>query len=105
MTTNAEIGSRLKKVRESAEVSQDALADAMGLRGFKWSNRTVWQVETGDRPMRLTEAIETCEVFGVSMDVLLGQAWPKPSSHAYLLDEAMASIEEYHRKTWSEAAQ
>lgn len=47
-------------------MSQDALAQRMRERGFKWSQATVWSVENGDRPLRLTEAIELSDIFGLS---------------------------------------
>lgn len=50
------VGERVKSLRENAQISQDQVAIEMRNAGFKWSNRTVWQVETGSRPLRLIEA-------------------------------------------------
>lgn len=43
-------------------LSQQDLANRMRDSGFKWSQATVWNVENGDRPLRLTEAIEIANV-------------------------------------------
>lgn len=53
------------------EMSQKALGDAMRERGHKWSQATVWAVEKGDRPLKLTEAKDLCDVLGVNMAFLL----------------------------------
>lgn len=57
-----QVGSRVKTFRESAMLSQQDLANKMRRSGFKWSQATVWNVENGDRPLRLTEAIEIADV-------------------------------------------
>lgn len=48
------IGNNLKTLRGS--MSQEELASKMRDSGFKWSKATVWSVEQGQRPLRLTEA-------------------------------------------------
>lgn len=58
-----------------ADVSQQALADAMRARGHRWSQATVWSVEKGDRPLKLDEAIDLARV--VECDV--GQLWAEPA--------------------------
>jgi hypothetical protein len=40
-------------------------------RGWKWSQATVWSVEKGERPLRLSEATDLAEVLGILMPVLL----------------------------------
>lgn len=49
------------------EMSQKALADAMRERGHKWSQATVWAVEKGDRPLKLTEANDLAGVLGTDV--------------------------------------
>lgn len=51
-------------------VSQQAVADAMRERGWKWSQSTVWSVEQGDRPLRLAEAISLSEILGCEVSSL-----------------------------------
>lgn len=53
-------------------MSQKALADAMRSRGHKWSQSTVWSVEAGTRPLRLTEAQDLALLLDESLDSLDG---------------------------------
>ncbi len=71
MATDAEIGANLTRIR--AGRSQKDLADAMRERGFKWSQATVWSVEKGERPLRLTEAQALGGVLSINHDLLLAQ--------------------------------
>ena len=51
--------------------SQQSVAAAMRERGWKWSQSTVWSVETGERPLRLSEAEDLASVLGASTFDLL----------------------------------
>lgn len=42
--------------------SQQWVADEMRERGHKWSQSTVWSIEKGERPVRLTEAEDLAKV-------------------------------------------
>lgn len=64
-----QIGEAVAKLR--GDTSQQAVAESMRLRGWKWSQATVWSVEKGDRPLRLAEAQDLANVFGVSVSQLL----------------------------------
>lgn len=68
MANDAQIGRNLASLRN--EMSQKDLAEAMRSLGFKWSQATVWSVEKGERPLRLTEATALQEIFGVRFDSL-----------------------------------
>lgn len=59
------IGENLVAMR--GEMSQKALADAMRDKGHKWSQSTVWAVEKGDRPLKLTEAHDLEDLLGVAV--------------------------------------
>lgn len=48
------VGNNLRILR--GNMSQEELANKMRDSGFKWSKATVWSVEQGQRPLRLTEA-------------------------------------------------
>ena len=52
-------------------MTQQAMANAMRERGWKWSQATVWSVDTGERPLRLAEAKDLAEVLGVDVTALL----------------------------------
>lgn len=71
MATDEEIGANLTRIRGSR--SQKDLAEAMRERGFKWSQATVWSVEKGERPLRLTEAQALGVVLGINHDLLLSR--------------------------------
>ncbi|WP_146243319.1 hypothetical protein [Curtobacterium sp. MCBD17_021] len=51
-------------VRLRGDRAQKDVADAMRQRGHKWSQATVWSVEKGERPLRLTEADDLVNVLG-----------------------------------------
>ena len=59
---DALIGRNVTRLR--GDRPQKDLADAMRERGHKWSQATVWSVEKGERPLRLTEADDLVEVLG-----------------------------------------
>jgi hypothetical protein len=44
--------------------TQQAVADEMRQRGWRWSQATVWSVEKGDRALRLAEAEDLAAVLG-----------------------------------------
>lgn len=51
------IGRNLARMRQQAGMTQSKLAEGMrGSYGYKWSKATVWSIETGERPLKLTEA-------------------------------------------------
>lgn len=53
-------------------VTQQALAEEMKLLGHaKWSQATVWSVESGARPLRLTEAVDLAALLGVRLEDLV----------------------------------
>lgn len=61
--TDEQIGKNLSRLR--GEMSQADLADKMRERGYKWSQATVWAVEKGERPLRLTEAQDVANILNV----------------------------------------
>lgn len=67
--TDELIGGNVARLR--GETPQKALAECMRERGHKWSQATVWSVERGDRPLRLTEATSLSEILGVSLGELV----------------------------------
>jgi transcriptional regulator with XRE-family HTH domain len=64
-----QVGLTLSFLRGS--MTQKALADAMKIRGWKWSQATVWSVEKGDRPLRLTEAVDVATILEVDVSEFL----------------------------------
>jgi hypothetical protein len=62
--------------------TQQAVADEMRQRGWRWSQATVWSVEKGERPLRLAEAEDLATVLGT------------PSVHAFLTEPIGAYIQQ-----------
>lgn len=58
-----QIGQNLARLRGA--MSQKDLAVAMRKRGHKWAQATVWNVERGERPLRLSEATAIADVLGL----------------------------------------
>jgi transcriptional regulator with XRE-family HTH domain len=66
-TSDEQIGKNLARLR--GEMSQKDLASAMKAKGWKWSQSTVWNIERGERPLRLAEAEDlslVLQVYGAS---------------------------------------
>lgn len=72
-TSDEQIGANLTRLR--GEMSQKELAAKMRPLGWKWSQATVWSIEKGERPLRLTEAEDVCQVLGVLVGALTYPDW------------------------------
>jgi len=66
--------------------TQQAVADEMRRRGWRWSQATVWSVEKGDRALRLAEAEDLAEVLGTV------------SVHSFLTEPVGAHIQQGVRR-------
>lgn len=64
-----QIGQNLQQLR--GDMSQAALAEKMREYGFKWTQATVWSIEKGERPLRLTEAEAVADVFRTHVAYIL----------------------------------
>lgn len=67
-TRDDKIGANLARLR--GNVSQEGLAKAMRDRGYRWSQATVWAIEKGERPLRLSEAEDATAILGKSVQDL-----------------------------------
>lgn len=54
------VGENLTRLR--GEMTQQALADAMRKKGWRWSQATVWSVEKGERPLKFSEAEDVAQI-------------------------------------------
>lgn len=61
---NQQIGENVRRLR--GDMSQEELATRLRRYGYKWSKATVWAIENGSRPLKLTEAQDLMEVFGMT---------------------------------------
>lgn len=68
---DAHIGRAIARHRSTSGMSQVELAKAMRDQGWKWVQATVWNVEQGNRPVRLAEAASLSAIFGVSIESFL----------------------------------
>jgi len=60
----------LKALRDDRKLSQEALAERMAERGFKWHQATVYKVEQGGRQIQLGEARTVAEILGIPLDAM-----------------------------------
>jgi len=60
------IAASVRAYREAASVSQEDLAQRMSDRGFGFSQATVWKIESGQRPVKVSELVALAD----SLDVL-----------------------------------
>lgn len=67
------IGPRVKKLREKAGLSQEALAGKLSLAGTDFSSLMILRIEKGQRFVPDYELLALAEYFGVSTDYLLGR--------------------------------
>lgn len=63
------VGQNLAKLR--GDRTQQDIAEAMREAGYKWSQATVWSVEKGERPIRLSEAESLAGILKCSIDRML----------------------------------
>jgi len=63
--------------RELHGWSQTELAERMAARGHRWHQATVFKVEDGRRPVRLTEAVALAAVLDVPLTDLIGPDAPE----------------------------
>ena len=61
-------GMNLRKVRETAGMSQAAVAEAMTERGHGWHQQTVGRVEAGRQAVRFSEAVDLAAIFRTTTD-------------------------------------
>lgn len=69
-TTDQQIGRNLARCRGA--MSQRDLAEAMKTRGRKWTHVTVGSIERGERPLRMSEALDVGSILGITLEELTG---------------------------------
>lgn len=65
-TRDEQIGQNIVKLR--GDRSQQWVADRMREKGWKWAQATVWNVEKGERPLRLAEAEDLADILAVRVE-------------------------------------
>jgi transcriptional regulator with XRE-family HTH domain len=56
------VATNLREFRERNGLSQEELAQRMSERGFGFSQATVWKIESGQRPVKISEAVALSDV-------------------------------------------
>ncbi|WP_336698259.1 helix-turn-helix transcriptional regulator [Curtobacterium sp. USHLN213] len=69
-SVESRIGTQVRRYR--GDLSQAELARLLRAGGLKWSQTTVWLVENGERPLRLSEAMAVASLLGVTVEQLTG---------------------------------
>lgn len=90
--SDAEIGARIKHLRGNMPKRHIMTVLEM-LHGVKWHPMTVDRVESGERPLKLTEAIALAGIFGVTLDELVASGTPKPSGQSSAIRELTAVLD------------
>lgn len=73
---------RLKDERERREWTQEALANMLSAKGIPMHWTTVAKIEKGDRSVRIDEAAGIADLFGISVDTMLGR-WAQPDNDRF----------------------
>ncbi|MBF6330258.1 helix-turn-helix domain-containing protein [Nocardia transvalensis] len=93
--------SNLKTLRGDTGLSQEALAEQMSERGFKWHQATVYKIENGSRQVQLGEAKAVAAILGVPLDRLTDDT---DSVQAVSKIRAMlVQLDKYDHQLWSAA--
>ncbi len=71
MSTQAEIGARLKESREYIGMSQERAANELGM-----ARASLSAIENGKRKLTAAELSHICRLYGVRPDVVIGDAAP-----------------------------
>lgn len=66
--SNEQIGQNVMNLREHSGMSMDKLADAMRARGHKWTRVTVFNIEHGERMLKVQEAFDLLDAMGIDQE-------------------------------------
>ena len=69
-------GQTIQALRQERELTQEDLANRMRFKGYKWSKATVGAIETGERPLRLTEAKDVLDCLGLDERAIISLVNP-----------------------------
>lgn len=65
-------GQRMKTLRDARRMPQQHIANTMTMvYGHRWYQTTVGKIESGTRPVKLTEAVAVAAILGVPLEDLL----------------------------------
>lgn len=81
---NKRFGERVKAERQARGWTQPYMAELLETHGIPMGVTTVTKIEGGSRPVRIVEAVGMADVFGVSVDALMGRG-PSDDDLAFAL--------------------
>lgn len=82
-TLSAVVGGNLRRLREHRGLSQDRMANQLGLLGLHWSRATLGAVEQGDRPLAFAEVFQiAATLLEPPAELLKGSGWVRLSEDA-----------------------
>ncbi|OBI42992.1 helix-turn-helix transcriptional regulator [Mycobacterium colombiense] len=76
---------RIKLERERRRMTQQDLVKALKTKGIELHETTIAKIERGDRSVRIDEASAVADVFGISLDALLGRRARPKSDRVHVL--------------------
>ena len=69
-----EIGQRMRTARERAGMPQQHIASVMTMiHGHRWHQTVVGKVESGERALKLTEAVAVADIIGIPLADLVSE--------------------------------
>lgn len=71
VATPPRVGANVKWLRKKVGLSQEALAVRMRSDGFRWTQTTTYNVESGRRPLQFDEAVSLADIFGIELTTLI----------------------------------
>lgn len=82
-STEVRFAEWLKAARAEAGLSQQKVTDALRAQGFANLHQSNFaKIERGERPVRLAEAVAMAELFGTTIDAVLGLRADNPQGLA-----------------------
>lgn len=76
----------MRMLRERRGMSQTELARKMGGHGHSFHQPTVQRIESGQRPLKLTEALSVADILGSDLHTMMNDV-SLPFAHKMLVDE------------------
>lgn len=97
------VAANLRQFREQYGVSQDELARRMSEHGFGFTQATIWKIESGQRPVKISEAVALGKALGLRSWTYLTEE-PALTRHLAVLQAANREAYEAYEQIKAAAA-
>jgi transcriptional regulator with XRE-family HTH domain len=87
------VGRNLRLLREARRWPLREVAERMKAFGYTWHQTVVAKIETGHRPLRLSEASDLANLYETTLDDILGPLSPDAQLDAASLDKEIAEAQ------------